>query len=75
MCFYQPEEGIVLGGDVLFLDGIGRTDFPGGSLQMLLEGIQAKLLTLPDSVKIFPGHGPSTTIGREREQNQMLQEY
>lgn len=75
ICFYQPEEGVVLGGDVLFLDGIGRTDFPGGSLQMLLEGIQAKLLTLPDSVKIFPGHGPSTTIGREREQNQMLQEY
>ena len=72
LCFYEPEFQIVFGGDVLFLDGIGRTDFPGGSSEMLLSGIEAKLLALPDEVKIHPGHGPSTTIGRERYENPFL---
>ncbi|MCB1210688.1 MAG: MBL fold metallo-hydrolase [Verrucomicrobiales bacterium] len=75
ICFYRPEDGIVFGGDVLFLDGIGRTDFPGGGLQQLLQGIQTKLLTLPDTTRILPGHGPSTTVGRERQQNPMLDEF
>ena len=75
LCFYRPEDAIVFGGDVLFLDGIGRTDFPGGGLQLLLQGIHSKLLTLPDATRVLPGHGPSTTVGREREQNPMLDEF
>ncbi len=72
LCFHQPELGIVFGGDVLFLDGIGRTDFPGGSTTLLLRGIEDKLMTLPDDTRILPGHGPETTIGRERMENPFL---
>lgn len=73
LCFHQSDLRIVFGGDVLFLDGIGRTDFPGGSTQQLLSGIADKLLTLPDDTRVFPGHGPETTIGGEREQNPFLE--
>jgi len=73
LCFHQPEKRIVFGGDVLFLDGVGRTDFPGGSGRLLLSGIESKLLALPDETRIYPGHGPDTTIGREREENPFLQ--
>lgn len=72
LCFYQPELGIVFGGDVLFMDGIGRCDFPGGSSARLISGIETKLLPLPDATKVYPGHGPSTTIGRERLENPFL---
>ena len=73
LCFYQPEFQIVFGGDVLFLDGVGRTGFPGGSSSLLIAGIEEKLFPLPDETRIFPGHGPGTTIGREREENPFLQ--
>jgi len=63
---------VVLGGDVLFEGSIGRTDLPGGDLEALLDGIRRELLTLPDSTIVYPGHGPSTTIGREREGNPFL---
>jgi glyoxylase-like metal-dependent hydrolase (beta-lactamase superfamily II) len=72
ICFHSPATGHLFGGDVLFRDGIGRTDFPGGSTRTLLEGIQIKLLSLPDNTQVHPGHGPSTTIGRERLQNPFL---
>ena len=72
ICFYQPELGVVFGGDVLFLDGIGRSDFPGGSGPLLISGIKEKLLHLPDQTKVFPGHGPATTMGRERQENPFL---
>ena len=62
----------VLGGDVLFRGGIGRYDFPGGSLEDLLAGIHRHLLTLPPTTAVYPGHGPSTTIGREAETNPYL---
>jgi len=52
-------------GDTLFCDGVGRTDFEGGSQQQLMGSIRAKLMVLPGEVRIFPGHGPSSTIGRE----------
>lgn len=74
VCFLEQAHGILLGGDVLFLDGVGRTDFPGGSTEMLITGIQEKLLPLPDETRVFPGHGDPTTIGREREENPFLQE-
>ena len=72
LCFFQPELGIVFGGDVLFLDGVGRTDFPNGSSSQLIAGIKSKLLQLPDATQVLPGHGPATTIGREREENPFL---
>lgn len=72
ICFHSPTTGHLFGGDVLFRDGIGRTDFPGGSTRTLLSGIQIKILTLQDETQVHPGHGPSTTIARERLQNPFL---
>ena len=60
---------IVFGGDVLFAGSIGRTDFPDGSFEQLRDGIHTKLFTLPDDTIVLPGHGPPTTIGRERQSN------
>lgn len=65
--------GLALSGDVLFEDSIGRTDLAGGSLPILLESIRRELLTLPDDTRVLPGHGPETTIGRERAHNPFLQ--
>jgi hydroxyacylglutathione hydrolase len=64
--------GVLFSGDTLFADSIGRTDFPGGSHQQLLKSIREKLLVLPDDTMVFPGHGPQTTIGRERQANPYL---
>ncbi len=69
---YSAEYGIVFSGDALFADSVGRTDFPGGSMTQLVAGIKDKLLTLPDETKVYPGHGPETTIARERAYNQYL---
>ena len=65
-------DGVVFAGDVLFEGSIGRTDLPGGDYQQLLDSIRTKLLTLPDSTVVYPGHGPSTTIGAERRSNPFL---
>jgi len=70
VCFIG--NGMVLGGDVLFEGSIGRTDLPGGDLEALLGGIRRELLVLPDATIVYPGHGPVTTIGRERETNPFL---
>ena len=59
-------ENAVFTGDTLFKDGIGRTDFPGGSYEQLISSIRNRLLCLEDNIKIYPGHGESSTIGRER---------
>jgi len=64
--------GIVFTGDALFNYGIGRTDFPGCSYDQLMDSIQNKLMTLPDETIVYPGHGPSTTIGEERRDNPFL---
>jgi hydroxyacylglutathione hydrolase len=69
---YSKEQGIVFSGDALFADSVGRTDFPGGSITQLIQGIKEKLLTLPDETKVYPGHGPETTIAREKAHNQYL---
>ena len=61
--------GMLFCGDALFAGGIGRTDFPGGDEKALLAGIREKLFVLPDDTLVLPGHGPSTTIGREKETN------
>ena len=69
LCFYDKASGVLFGGDVLFAGGVGRWDLPGGSRDLLLSGIRKKLLPLGDDVRVLPGHGPETTIGRERRTN------
>lgn len=61
--------GFIVGGDVLFADSIGRTDLPGGDLPALEASIRAVFYTLPDNTRVLPGHGPETTIGREKSTN------
>ena len=61
-------------GDALFAGGIGRTDLPGGDLRILLAGIREQILTLPDDYAVFPGHGPASTVGEERQSNPYLSE-
>jgi glyoxylase-like metal-dependent hydrolase (beta-lactamase superfamily II) len=63
---------LVLGGDVLFRGGVGRTDFPGGSFEQLKRNIQRVLWGLPDDTVVYPGHGPVTTTGREKRTNPFL---
>lgn len=65
-------EGVVFSGDTLFNLSIGRTDMPGGSYAQILNGIQSKLMVLPDSTIVYPGHGPQSTIGNERRMNPFL---
>ena len=67
--FVVRGEGVVIGGDVLFRGGIGRTDFPGGNFDQLATGIRTKLYPLPDDTVVYPGHGPVTKIGYERRTN------
>jgi glyoxylase-like metal-dependent hydrolase (beta-lactamase superfamily II) len=64
---------IVFSGDTLFAGGIGRTDFPGGDFQQLLESTRQRLFALPDDTVVYPGHGEATTIGEERRTNPFLQ--
>ncbi len=66
---YRDSPVIVFGGDVLFRDSIGRTDFPHGDGPLLLKGIRTKLFALPDDTVVYPGHGDTTTVGREKRYN------
>lgn len=65
-------QGVVFTGDVLFQGSIGRTDLPGGDQETLIRSIERELLTLPDSTIVYSGHGPETTVGRERHANPFL---
>jgi len=69
-----PSENKLVAGDTLFRDSIGRTDLPGGDSRGILTSIHTKLLTLPEDAVVIAGHGASTTIGREKEQNPFLQD-
>jgi hydroxyacylglutathione hydrolase len=69
-----PAENKVIAGDTLFRDSIGRTDLPGGDSRKIISSIHTKLLTLPDEAVVVAGHGPQTTIGREKEWNPFLQD-
>ncbi|WP_324672954.1 MBL fold metallo-hydrolase [Hymenobacter sp. GOD-10R] len=70
--FYHEPTKVVIGGDVLFRQSIGRTDLPGGDHATLIRSIRTQLLTLPDDVTVYPGHGTATTIGAERISNPFL---
>ncbi len=74
LCFYERSQGVLIAGDTLFSGSIGRTDLPGGNHGMLLESIREKILSLPDNTRVLPGHGPETTVGRERRTNLFLAE-
>ncbi|MGQ1784348.1 MULTISPECIES: MBL fold metallo-hydrolase [unclassified Saccharicrinis] len=72
VALYMENENTVIAGDVLFRESIGRADLPGGDFDTLISGIKTHLLTLPDETVVYPGHGPSTTIGHEKKHNQFL---
>jgi len=67
VCLCAP--GAVFSGDTLFAGSVGRTDFPGGSHELLVEGVRRKIFPLGDDLRVYPGHGPESTIGRERQTN------
>jgi hydroxyacylglutathione hydrolase len=72
LCFYDKKGNLLIGGDVLFRNSIGRTDLPGGSFIQLVDNIERKLFTLPGDCTVYPGHGPETTIGFEKQTNPFL---
>ncbi|MGH9481357.1 MAG: MBL fold metallo-hydrolase [Terriglobales bacterium] len=74
VCLYLPQEAKLFAGDTLFAGSIGRTDLPGGNYDAILNSLRGTLMALPDATIVIPGHGPETTIGRERELNPFLQE-
>lgn len=73
MSLWIPAEGKLVAGDTLFRDSIGRTDLPGGNSKQILRSIHEKLLPLPEETIVIPGHGDTTTIGREKRHNYFLQ--
>ena len=73
LCVYLPDEHLLIAGDTLFAGSVGRTDLPGGDTRMLIASITDRLLVLPEATIVIPGHGPSTSIGAERETNPFLQ--
>jgi len=72
ICLYFPTEKKLIAGDILFAGSIGRTDLPGGSFKKIMESLLGPVLALPDDTIVVPGHGPLTTIGKERESNPFL---
>jgi glyoxylase-like metal-dependent hydrolase (beta-lactamase superfamily II) len=70
---FEVNSEILISGDVLFAGSIGRTDLPGGSWSAMQKSLREKVLPLPDVMQVLPGHGPETSIGRERKYNQFLQ--
>ena len=69
IAFYNEQSAELIGGDVLFRDSIGRTDLPGGNHEQLLHSIQSRIYTLAPETKVYPGHGPTTTLRYERVNN------
>ena len=72
VCYHLSEAGVCFSGDTLFAQGVGRTDFPGGSWAELSRSIRDQLFTLPPSTVVYPGHGPETTIAEERRSNPFI---
>jgi hydroxyacylglutathione hydrolase len=72
VCLWSSKEGILFSGDTLFFDGVGRTDLAGGDEKKLRASLQHRLMVLPPETRVFPGHGPFTTIERERKTNPFM---
>lgn len=72
ICFISDPDKLIITGDVLFYQSIGRTDLPTGDYDLLIKNIKEKILTLPFDYKVFPGHGPETTVGFEAYSNPFL---
>lgn len=70
--FWFKDEAIIIAGDTLFNQGIGRTDLPLGDHQTLIDAIKNKILTLPDHTTVYPGHGPETTVGSEKDRKSVV---
>ena len=68
-CYYEEKEKALFSGDTIFMESIGRTDLPTGNTAQLLDSVRNKVLVLPDDVKIYPGHGPETTVAYEAANN------
>ena len=73
ICLLFPQHHLLLAGDTLFAGSIGRTDLPGGDGRLILRSLRDRLMVLPDTTRVVPGHGPDTTIGEERQSNPFLQ--
>jgi len=73
ICLHFASMKLLVAGDTLFAGSIGRTDLPGGNYAQIIDSIHSKLLALPDETRVLPGHGPETSIGRERAANPFLQ--
>jgi len=73
VCLHFAPMKLLIAGDTLFAGSIGRTDLPGGNFDQIIDSLHSKLLALPDETQVLPGHGPSTTIGEERQSNPYLQ--
>ena len=73
-CYYFEEEKLLISGDTLFQESVGRTDFPTGSMSTLVRSVREKLMVLPDDVTVYPGYGECTTIGHERKYNPFVAE-
>lgn len=71
-CYYFEDNKILISGDTLFQESVGRTDLPTGSMGGLVRSVREKLMPLPEEVKVYPGHGESTTIGHEKQYNPFL---
>ncbi len=72
VCLYSEREGLLFSGDTLFFEGVGRTDLAGGNAKKLRDSIQKKIMVLPPETRVFPGHGPFTTLEREKRGNLFL---
>ncbi len=70
--FYAADAGVAFVGDIVFAGSIGRTDLPGGDYRQLMRAIRERVLTLPDDTRLYPGHGPDTSVGHERVGNPFL---
>jgi glyoxylase-like metal-dependent hydrolase (beta-lactamase superfamily II) len=71
--FYSAPMKAAFVGDALFAGSVGRTDFPGGSMEMLADSIRREIYTLPDDTVVYPGHGPETTVSEEKQNNPYVQ--
>jgi glyoxylase-like metal-dependent hydrolase (beta-lactamase superfamily II) len=73
IAFYNEAHKVLIGGDILFKGSFGRTDLPGGSMEILKKSIHERMFTLPEDTVVYPGHGPATTIGEEKRTNYIWQ--